>query len=177
MKKTISSIAALSLLTTLSHAGDYHFIKEIPVGGKAQWDYLRIEPGGHRLFLTHATKIEVIDLEKGAVIGSIDDTLGVHGIAFAPKLGRCFTSNGGENTVSIVDLNTLKTLMKVHTGANPDNILYEPVQNEVYSFNGRGKSSTVFNPGTGKVAATIDLGGKPESVAADESAGRIYCNI
>jgi YVTN family beta-propeller protein len=183
MKKTIRSVAALSLLTILgapfcqAAAETYHFIKDIPVGGKAQWDYLRIEPGGHRLFLTHATKVEVIDLEKGAVIGSIDDTPGVHGIVFAPKLNRCFTSNGGENTVSVVDLTTLKTLSKVHTGAGPDNILYEPVQNEVYSFNGKGKSSTAFNAETGKVTATIDLGGKPESVATDGDAGRIYVNI
>ena len=155
----------------------YHLVKEIPVGGKAQWDYLRIDPDANRLFLTHATKVEVIDLEKGVVIGQIDNTPGVHGIAFAPKLGRGFTSNGGENTSSIFDLKTLQTITKVHTGANPDNILYEPVQNEVYTFNGKGKSATVFHPETGKIIATIDLGGKPESVASDAKAGRIYCNI
>lgn len=177
MKKTISSIAAASLLATVCHAADYHFIKEIPVGGKAQWDYLRIEPGGKRLFLTHATKVEVIDLEKGTVVGSIEETPGVHGMVFSPKLNRCYTSNGGENTVSVVDLTTLKTIMKVHTGANPDNILFEPVQNEVYTFNGKGKSSTVFDPESGKVNTTIDLGGKPESVATDGAVGRIYVNI
>ena len=48
------------------------------------------------------------------------------------------------------------------TGANPDSILYEQVQNEVYTFNGKGKSATVFDPESGKVIATIDLGGKPE---------------
>src|SRR5438270_1080950 len=135
----------------------YHFIKEIPIGGSAQWDYLKVDPDSHRLFLSHATKVEVIDLDKGTIIGAIDDTPGVHGIALAPKLGRAFTSNGKENKSSIVDLKTLKTVMKVSTGANPDSILFEPVQNEVYTFNGKGKSATVFDPQSGKVIATVDL--------------------
>lgn len=135
---------------TLCHAADapYHFIKEIPIPGKAQWDYLRVDPDAHRLYVTHGTKVEVIDLDKGAVIGAIEDTPGVHGIAFAPKLVRAFTSNGQENKASIVDLKTLKTLSKVSMGANPDSILYEATQNEVYTFNGKGKSATVFDPGT-----------------------------
>jgi YVTN family beta-propeller protein len=181
--KRISSLVALSLLAisngTLCLAADaqYHLIKEIPVPGRAQWDYLRVDSEAHRLYLSHGNQVEVIDLDKGAVVGTITDTRGVHGMALAPKLGRVFTSNGQENTASIVDLKTLKTISKVTTGANPDSILYEPTQNEVYAFNGRGKSATVFDPESGKVIATIDLGGKPESAAADGQAGRIYVNI
>jgi len=161
----------------LAADGNYHFLKEIPVGGKAQWDYLKVDSEAHRLYLSHGTKVDVIDLDKGTVIGVIEDTPGVHGIALAPKLGRGFTSNGQENKASIVDLKTLKTIMKVTTGANPDSILYESGQNEVYTFNGKGKSATVFDPESGKVIATIDLGGKPEFCTEDAQAGRIYVNI
>jgi DNA-binding beta-propeller fold protein YncE len=181
MKKEIA-IGALSLLTVangtvLGAEPAYHFIKDIPIPGKAQWDYLRADPDAHRLYVTHGTKVEVIDLEKGAIIGAIEDTPGVHGIALAPKLGRAFTSNGQENKASIVDLKTLTTISKVTTGANPDSILYEPNQNEVYTFNGKGKSSTVFDPLSGKVITTIDLGGKPETAVADSQADRIYVNL
>jgi len=161
----------------LAADGNYHFLKEIPVGGKAQWDYLKVDSEAHRLYLSHGTKVDVLDLDKGTVIGVIEDTPGVHGIALAPKLGRGFTSNGQENKASIVDLKTLKTIMKVTTGANPDSILYESGQNEVYTFNGKGKSATVFDPESGKVIATIDLGGKPEFCTEDTQAGRIYVNI
>jgi len=181
--KTISSMLAWSLLAmstaTVASAADasYHLIKEIPVPGKAQWDYLKVDSEAHRLYLSHGTKVEVIDLDKGAVVGAIDNTPGVHGIALAPKLGRAFTSNGQENKASIVDLKTLKTVSKVTTGANPDCILYESTQNEVYTFNGKGKSATVFDPASGKVIVTIDLGGKPEFANADGAAGRIYVNL
>ena len=182
MKSKIS-LATLTLCLILSGATarsaepSYHFIKEIPVGGSAHWDYLKVDSEAHRLYLSHGTKVEVIDLDKGSVVGTIENTPGVHGIALAPKLGRVFTSNGQENKASIVDLKTLKTINKVTTGANPDSILYERVQNEVYTFNGKGKSATVFEPESGKVIATIDLGGKPEYAVTDSQAGRAYVNI
>ncbi len=166
--------------TAVNGAGadaSFHLLKEIPVPGKAQWDYLAIDPDSHLLYLTHGNKVEVIDVEKGTFVGVIEDTPGVHGIALAPKLGRAFTSNGAEGKASIVDLKSLKTISKVSTGANPDAILYEPSRNEVYTFNGRGKSATVFDPETGKVSTTIDLGGKPEMAVADSAAGRIFVNI
>ena len=181
--KNKTSLAAFSLAlilqgaTTIAADAPYHFIKEIPVSGIAQWDYLKVDSDSHRLYLSHGTRVEVIDLLQGAVMGAIENTPGVHGIALAPKLERAFTSNGQENKASIVDLKTLKTIAKVATGANPDSILYQATQNEVYTFNGKGKSATVFDPTSGKVTATIDLGGKPESAVTDGQAGRAYVNI
>ncbi|MGH9388953.1 MAG: YncE family protein, partial [Vicinamibacteria bacterium] len=120
----------------------YHFIKEISIGGEGGWDYLSVDAGARRLYVTHATKVVVIDLDKDAVVGEIKDTPGVHGFTFAPELGRGFASNGQEAKASIIDLRTLETIAKVETGENPDAILYEPGRQEVYAFNGRGKSAT-----------------------------------
>ncbi|HWX18775.1 MAG TPA: cytochrome D1 domain-containing protein [Candidatus Binatia bacterium] len=157
--------------------GTYHLLKEIPVGGEGSWDYLSVDTEGKRLYVSHGTKVVVIDLEKDAVAGEIDDTPGVHGVAIAAKLGRGFVSNGRENKVSIVELKTLKTLSKVDTGGNPDAILFEPGLEEVYAFNGRSASATVIEAKSGKVVTTIDLAGKPEFAAADPKAGRVYCNL
>lgn len=153
----------------------YRFAREIPVGGEGGWDYLSIEPASHRLFVSHATKIVVIDTRTDAVVGEIADTPGVHGIAFAPDLGRGFVSNGRAGNVSIVDLMTLKTIGHVATGKNPDAILYDPMHHEIYAFNGRGQSVTVLAAATGSVVATIPLGGKPEFAQVD--GGRVFVNI
>ncbi len=171
------SVLAIAAASVRGADGSYHFLKEIPVGGDGGWDYLSVDDAARRLYVSHATKVVVIDLDKEEVVGEIADTPGIHGIALAPKLGRGFTSNGRENKSSIVDLKTLKTLSKIDTGPNPDAILYEPGQQEVYTFNGRGKSATVFEANSGKVVATISLSGKPEFAASDTKAGRVYCNI
>src|SRR5258708_5735115 len=72
----------------------YHLLKESPVGGEGGWDYLSVDTGGRRLYVSHGTKVVVIDIDKDSVVGEIADTPGVHGVAVAPDLGRGFSSNG-----------------------------------------------------------------------------------
>ncbi len=180
MRRTIVMAAILCLAATSGlqgQDGPYRAGKEIAVGGEGGWDYLSVDPAAHRLFVSHATHVVVIDTQAGKVVGDIPDTPGVHGFAIAPDLGRGFASNGRENKASIVDLKTLKLVQKVDTGENPDAIMYEPSRHEVYTMNGRGKSATVFEAQSGKVVATIPLGGKPEFAQADSKAGKVYVNM
>ena len=179
MRHAVAVLAIAGLAAAgLVHAqdGPYRFSKEIAIGGEGGWDYLSVDPA-HRLYVSHAAKVVVIDTQANKVVGEITDTPGVHGFAIAADLGRGFSSNGRENKVSIVDLKTLKTLQKVDTGENPDAILYEPSKKEVYAFNGRGKSATVIDAQSGKVVTTIPLEGKPESGQADSKAGKVFVNI
>jgi DNA-binding beta-propeller fold protein YncE len=175
-------VVALGFLSVLTlpvggAESSYKLLKEIPVGGDGGWDYLAVDQYARRLYVSHGTKVVVIDMDKETVVGEIADTPGVHGIAIAPKLGLGFTSNGRENKASIFDLKTLKTNSKVDTGENPDAILYDEGQQEVYTFNGRGRSATAFEAKTGNVVATIPLTGKPEFAVAYPKAGRVYCNL
>jgi YVTN family beta-propeller protein len=158
-------------------SGPYQFITEIPIGGEGGWDILTIDSAASRLYLSHATKVVVVDLRKNAVIGGIADTPGVHGFVAIPEIQRGFSSNGKESKSSVVDLTTLKTVSKINTGPNPDAIVYEPRHGEIYVFNHTGNSVTVINAKAATVSATIPLGGNPEFAVVDENAGRIYCNI
>lgn len=156
----------------------YKLVREISIGGGGGWDYLSAEPTGHRLYVTHGTKVVVVDTQAGKVAGEIIDTPGVHGFVAVPSLKRGFSSNGQENKASIVDLDTLKTVSKVVTGPNPDAILYDPTSGEVWTFNGRGQSATAFNAKTGEVVtASIPLDGKPETGVVDSAAGKVYVNL
>jgi YVTN family beta-propeller protein len=175
----IAGLFGLVMLTPghCAAQANYHFLKEIPVGGEGGWDYLSVDPDGRRLYVSHATKVVVIDIDKDSIVGEIADTPGIHGVAVAADLGKGFTSNGQENKTSMVDLKTLQTLEKIETGKNPDGMLYEPGRQEVYMFNGRSQSATVIDAKTGKVVATIPLEGKPEFGTADPQAGRVYDNL
>ena len=155
----------------------YQSLSEIPIGGEGGWDILTIDPTPNRLYLSHSTKVVVVDLTKNAVSGEIADTPGVHAFVAVPELQRGFSSNGKESKSSVVDLTTLKTISKIDTGSNPDAVVYEPRHGEVYVYNHTGNSVTVINAKTGTVSATIPLGGTPEFAAVDEKSGRIYCNI
>lgn len=154
----------------------YHLLKRIEIGGEGGWDYLTVDGAARRLYVSHATRVVVIDIDKGAVVGEIPSTNGVHGIAIAPELGRGFTSNGRDNTSTIFDLKTLNVLGQVKTGTNPDAIIYDPATRRVFAFNGRSADATAIDAAAGTVAGTIALGGKPEFAAAD-GRGMVYVNI
>lgn len=176
MRKFVFAIFVLFAVVDFVFGGEqYQPIKSIPIGGEGGWDYLAVDAAARRLYVTHATKIIVLDLNNDSVIGEIADTPGVHGFAIGPDAG--YSSNGKENKVSVIDLKTLKTSSKIETGENPDAILFEPGRAEVYAFNGRGQSASVIDAKGAKVLATIELGGNPESAAADAKTGRVFCNV
>jgi YVTN family beta-propeller protein len=172
-----AAMCALALAALQGQEGPYHAGPVITIGGEGGWDYLTVDAPAHRLYVSHATHVVVIDTQTNKVVGDIPDTPGVHGVAIAAELGKGFVSNGRESKSSMFDLKTLNLIQKIHTGENPDAILYEPATKAIYTMNGRGKSATVIDAASGKVVATVPLGGKPESAQADSKAGRVYINM
>ncbi len=147
------------------------------LGGAGGWDYLTMDSAKKRLFLSRATRVDVISVESGKLIGSIPETQGVHGIALAPALNRGFTSNGRANSVTAFDLDTLKVIQEVKVpGRNPDAILYEPAGKHVFTFNGASKDVTVLDASSLAVVATIPVPDKPE-FAVQDGRGHIFVNI
>jgi DNA-binding beta-propeller fold protein YncE len=155
----------------------YGIIRKIPIPGQGSWDYLAVDEAARRLYVSHGTQVEVLDVDSGAIVGKIANTLGVHGIALAPELGQGFVSNGGSSTITIFDLKTLHTISEVPAaGKKPDAIIYDPATLRVFAFNGGSDSATAIQATSGNVAGTIDLGGGPEFAVAD-GAGNVYDNL
>lgn len=171
-------VFCLCTVSTKSLAQSQYQVKQkYLLGGDGGWDYLTFDPAGKRLFISRGTHVMVVDPYKGTVIGDIPDTTGVHGIALAQDLGKGFTSNGRENTVTVFDLKTLKEISKIKIeGQNPDTIIYEPSSKRVFTFNGRSKNATAIDAASGTVISNIPLDGSPEFAAVDGK-GTVFVNI
>jgi len=169
-------IAAFFLTAAAVAEGGYSVTKKIPIPGQGSFDYLTVDEGARRLYVSHGTQVEVLDIDSLAVVGNIPKTPGVHGVAIAPESGRGFVSNGQASTVTIFDLKTLKPIAEVPTGQKPDAIIYDPATARVFVFNGGGNSVSAIEAASGKVAGTIDLGGGPEFAAADGT-GYVFDNL
>jgi YVTN family beta-propeller protein len=169
---------ALVAVSTQGQSGSgYKVSKKARVGGEGGWDYLTVDSAARRLYVTRGTHVMVLDADTLAPVGEIPNTNGVHGVALDPELGRGFVSDGKSSTVTIFDLKTLRPIDEVKvTGENPDAILYDPASKRVFAFNGRSANATVIDPATGKVTATLALGGKPEFATADLE-GHVFVNI
>jgi YVTN family beta-propeller protein len=148
-----------------------------PVGGEGGWDYLALDASGRRLFVTRESRVDVIDTTSGGIIGSIPNTPGAHGVAFAPRLQRGYVSNGRAATVTAFNLGTLRTIATAKvSGTNPDAIVFEPIGAHVITFNGGSSNASVLDATTLAVVATIALPGKPEFAVVD-AAGHVFVNI
>jgi DNA-binding beta-propeller fold protein YncE len=155
----------------------YHLVHTYKVGGDGFWDYMLVDPEHRRLFISHSSRVVVMNVDTGKIVGDIPNTDGVHGIAIAPELNRGFTSDGEANGVTIFDLTTLKTISTVKvTGKDPDCIIYDPATERVFTFNGDSQNATAIDAKTGKVLGTIALGGDPEYAVADGK-GHVYNNL
>ena len=164
----------------LSHAAPpaktLRLLKRYKTGGEGGWDYLTFDSAARRLYITRGTHVLVIDADKNKPVGDITGLKGIHGVALAPKHNRGYISGGGDDSVTIFDLKTLKVLDKVSVGKRPDAIMYDSATDQVFTFNAQSQDSTVLSAETGKVVGTIPLGGKPEFAVSDEQGG-VFVNI
>lgn len=162
---------------TAAHAQESYQIQDRwKIGGEGGWDYLKADPEAHLLYVTHATRVEVIDTNSGKVIHAITGLKGTHGIALEPKGKYGYISDGGGNVVVVFDRHSFETVASIPAGTNPDGIAYEPVTNTVWAFNGRSHDATVIDVATQKAIGTVSLPGKPEFPGADGT-GAVFANI
>ena len=154
----------------------YKVLDQWKLGGEGGWDYLLADSSAHRLYVTHGTRVEVIDSQTGKPVGAITGLHGTHGIALddAGKLG--YISDGGGNAVVVFDRASLATVATIPVGKNPDGIVFEPATKTVWTFNGRSNDASVVDAGSRAVVGTIALPGKPEFPAVDGQ-GTVFVNI
>ena len=161
---------------TLQAQKPYHILDRWKLADAGWWDYLVADPSAHRLYITRGDHLDVVDTNSGKIVGTISGMKGIHGVAFDATGKYGFISDGGANEVVVFNRSTLAKVTAVPTGAGADAIMFEPVTNTVWTWNGHGESATKIDATTFKALATIPLPGKPEFAVADGH-GLIYDNI
>jgi YVTN family beta-propeller protein len=173
---TVSFLLCFSM-SAAAATPHYQLAKSYVLGGDGGWDYLTFDPVGQRLFISRATRVQVVDTASGKLLGEIPGTDGVHGIALAQELGKGFTTDGKDDTVTVFDLKTLKVIERVSIkGDRPDAILYDAVTQRVFTFDGGSNDTTAIDAKTDTVLGTIPLPGRPEEAVAD-GRGHVFVNI
>lgn len=150
--------------------------KTFHIASPGGWDYIAVGPGNNRLYVSHFTQVNILDETTGDSIGVIENTTGVHGIAFDKEHNKGFTSNGRLNNVTVFDLKTNAVITQIPTGANPDAIMYEPFSKKIITCNGRSQNLSILDPVDNKLLDSIPVGGKPETAVSD-GMGKVFVNI
>jgi outer membrane protein assembly factor BamB len=154
----------------------YKVSRRITLGGEGGWDYLTFDSEARRLYIARATRVMVVDVDSGKLVGEIPDTNGVHGVALVHKLGRGVTSNGKADSATIFDLKTLAPIATVKTGAKPDSILFDTFSGLVLTFDGKSNDVTLIDPEKAVAVGSIALPGRPETGVSDGK-GKVFVNL
>ncbi|HEY1928304.1 MAG TPA: hypothetical protein VGG92_12635 [Caulobacteraceae bacterium] len=154
----------------------YRILRRIPVEGTGSWDYVTIDSGARRLYVGRGDRVDVVDVDTGALVGQVTGLADSSGLLPIPELGRGFATSGGAGKIVIVDLKTLAKVGEVKAGKDPDSFAYDPVTKRVFIMNSGGGDATAINAADGTIAGTIDLEGQPEFVVAD-GRGSVFINI
>lgn len=85
-----------------------------------------------------------------------------------------YVSNGGSNTVSVLDLVYVRQDRTLQVGGGPTSVTANPVRDEVYVANSLSGSVSVIDATTNRVVAAIAVHRVPSSLAVDHSGHRAY---
>lgn len=170
----------LALLSVPAGAhGQTFSVQKWDIGGDGGTDYLSAEPGTGRVFVSRSTHVMVVDGRTGNVLGDIPDTPRMHGIALAPKWGHGFTSNAGDSTVTMFDLETLAAIKKVRIPAGGlDGIMYDAFSDRIVLTNHSRPIGTLvaLSAESGDIVGTVDLEDTSPEGAASDGMGQIFVN-
>ena len=172
-------VAAVVLSATAFAQSEWTVEKTFHVGGEGGFDYITVDARSHRLYVPRSTHTMVIDADSGGTVADITGQKHNHGVALVPELGRGFISDGAGSIV-IFDLKTNAVLGTVVAKDDADGIIYDKSTGLVLVACGdAGVLITLkadADPKTAVIGAPIELGGKPEYLAAD-GAGKVYVNL
>jgi DNA-binding beta-propeller fold protein YncE len=177
--KKISGLIVFLVSIFVTHAQNptgFHIINTFHIASPGGWDYLAVGPVNDWLYVSHGSLVNILNKKTGDSVGVIENTTGVHGIAFDAANKKGFTSNGRLNNVTVFDINTNKVLTQIATGQNPDAIMFEPFSKKIITCNGRSKNLSIIDPANNVLLDSVDVGGKPETAVSDGK-GKIFVNV
>jgi len=177
-------LAAVAVLFTISlatprvgHAQTFK-VEKFDIQGEGGTDYVAADAATGRVFVSRATHMMVVDGATGKVVGDIPNTPGVHGAGIAAKAGHGFTTNGGDQNVTMFDLKTLAVIKQIKVGPGLDGIMYDEPDDKIILTNHSRPIGTLtaLDPKSGDIVATVELEDTAPEGAAADGKGHIFVN-
>jgi YVTN family beta-propeller protein len=152
---------------------------DLPGPGGKGFDYLTIDPKDHYLISAHlaAAQTYIIDVRTDKVVATVTDTPGAEGVEFVPDLEKVYTSNAGDDTISVIDLKQMKVVKKIRTEAKPDGSAYAAPFHKLYVSDERGRAEAIVDVQTDTIVKTLHFDSETGMPQYDPVARKVYVNL
>ena len=175
---TVLALSATSFAATSGAQAQAFKVEKFDIKGEGGTDYVAVEAATGRVFVSRSDHMMVIEGATGKVLGDILHTPGVHGAGIATKAGHGFTTNSGDQTVTMFDLKTLAPLRQIKVGPGLDGIMYDEPDDKIILTNHSRPIGTLtaIDPKSGDIVATVELEDTAPEGAAADGKGHLFVN-
>lgn len=175
--KLACALAALTLAATAAGAAParYRILERIP-GPDGGWDFVRLDPGHDRLWMTRGTSVMAIDLASGKVTAGLTPGVRLHDVLPVNDGQELLITAGTANAAVFADATTGATIATAPTGKNPDAAEFDPATGLVLVMDHDGGEVVLIDPREHRAVGQIQIGGGLE-VAAVDGKGRAFVNV
>lgn len=175
---TLALVSAATLATPGVGRAQTFNVEQFDIKGDGGTDYVTVEAATGRVFVSRSSHVMVIEGPTGRILGDIANTPGVHGVGLATKLGHGFTTNAGDQTVTMFDLKTLQPLRQIKVGPGLDGVMYDEADDTIILTNHSRPVGTLtaIDPRTGDIVATVELEDTAPEGAAADGKGHVFVN-
>ncbi len=160
---------------TLKNVGYIDLPEHRGVGG---FDHADVHAPSDRLYVAHTGNdaIDVIDSAQDRYIESMPGLTAVAGALVSEARGLVFTSNRGENTVSVFAPGAERDAFKIAVGVKPNGLDLDPATGRLLCACDAGVLFAI-DAASGRVLGDVPLSGVPDVIFLHPHYGRLYVAI
>ncbi len=104
------------------------------IGGLGNWDYLTLDPIARQLFITHQTRVQVVDIDSGTIAGEVTGFGEARAVALDPNGQTGYVSDARANLIRVFDRRTFQILGKIPVASSPRALVFEPETGMLFAF-------------------------------------------
>lgn len=143
-------------------------------GPDGPWDYAKVDPQTHRLFVARGNAVTVVDLSGTSTATSIGAVTRGHAVVPLDG-GRLLVTSGNDGTVRFLDIATGKQLASVTVGKKPDAAILDAPRHRAFVMNSDSGTVSILDTTAMTVTGTITV--KPAlEYAALSRDGTLFIN-
>lgn len=149
------------------------------------FDHAAVHTRLNRLYVAHTANdaVDVIDCESSRYLRSIPGLPGVAGALVAEGDGLLFTSNRGEDTVSILRIEDEHEVARIKVGVRPNGLAFHPKRGHLLAANvgnpevPNSFTLSIVDVNQGRLIASIPVSGRTRWTVYDPEADAFYVNV
>ena len=172
MKRMIIAMAVL--LAGCAPAGHLAVVQSI-TADDGKYDYITVDPVLRRAFIGRETGVMTLDLNTDK-IGWLIKRDNVAAPLLITGTSLMLTTNGGSDSVTLLDRTTGAVTADIAVGKGPDGAWYDAATHKAYVMNSDDHSISVIDITSSRVVATWPVDGAPEGATGDGK-GHLFVNL